>query len=55
MKETTFKHLRNATFAEKTSHRITKVEKSGKIVANQGIGMENCGMMSTVDCNLSTV
>ena len=38
MKETTFKHLRNATFAEKTSHRITKVEKSGKIVANQGIG-----------------
>jgi hypothetical protein len=24
----------------KTSHRITKEEKSGKIVANQGIGME---------------
>jgi hypothetical protein len=26
--------------SEKTSHRITKEEKSGKIVANQGIGME---------------
>jgi len=25
---------------EKTSHRITKEEKSGKIVANQGIGKE---------------
>ena len=24
----------------KTCHRITKVEKSGKIVANQGIWME---------------
>ncbi len=27
-------------YSEKTSHRITKEEKSGKIVANQGIGME---------------
>jgi len=25
---------------QKTSHRVTKEEKSGKIVANQGIGME---------------
>lgn len=25
---------------KKTSHRITKEEKSGKNVANQGIGME---------------
>jgi hypothetical protein len=27
-------------FFEKTSYRITKEEKSGKIVANQGIGMK---------------
>ena len=31
---------RSATYLDKTSHRITKEEKSGKIVANQGIGME---------------
>jgi hypothetical protein len=27
-------------YLKKTSHRITKEEKSGKIVANQGIGKE---------------
>jgi hypothetical protein len=27
-------------YQKKTSHRITKEEKSGKIVANQGIWME---------------
>jgi hypothetical protein len=29
-----------ALILAKTSYRITKEEKSGKIVANQGIGME---------------
>jgi hypothetical protein len=32
--------LKNGYIKPKTSHRITKEEKSGKIVANQGIGME---------------
>ena len=35
-----FLALNITRYAEKTCHRITKVEKSGKIVANQGIWME---------------
>ena len=31
---------KDGTLKSKTSHRITKEEKSGKIVANQGIGMK---------------
>ena len=32
--------LKSAISRNETSHRITKEEKSGKNVANQGIGME---------------
>ena len=35
-----FFYDKKSLFPCKTSHRITKEEKSGKIVANQGIWME---------------
>ena len=35
-----FTPTKQGVYPEQTNHRITKEEKSGKIVANQGIWME---------------